>query len=82
MHRYFSLLVIFSVVALVLAAPVVKKGDVKLAKLKYLKPPDPIDPNARPVRILAKNLLRSWANAKNNEIDPASAGMATPAHCC
>ena len=59
MHHYFNLFVLFSVVALVLAAPVVKKGDVKLAMVKYLRPPDPIDPNARPVRILAKILLRS-----------------------
>jgi len=53
MRHYFNLLVIFSVVALVLAAPVVKKGDVKLAKIKNLKPLDPIDPNLTPVRILA-----------------------------
>jgi hypothetical protein len=48
MRHYFNLLVIFSVAALVLAAPV-KKGDVKVARLRHL---DPIDPNI--VRILAK----------------------------
>ena len=57
MRHYFNLLVIFSVAALVLAAPVVKKGDVKWARLKHLKPPDhPVDLT---VCILAKFLLIS-----------------------
>ena len=53
MRHYFHLLLIFSVAALVLAAPVVKKGDVKLANMGHLQPPDPTGPNAS-VGILAK----------------------------
>jgi hypothetical protein len=53
MRHYFHLLVIFSVAALVLAAPVVKKGDVKLGRIRHLQPPDPTASNLS-VRILAK----------------------------
>ena len=83
MRRYFNLLVIFSVAALVLAAPTVEKGDVKLARLQHLRPPDPIDPSTRSVSgILAKIYWDpELMQKKNNEIEPASE-IAPPGHCC
>ena len=81
MRHYGILLVIFSVAALVLAAPV-KKGDVKLARIQNLKPPDPIDPNITPVRIFVKFYWDPEVMQKNNEIDLESEEIPTPGHCC